>query len=64
MIGKTAKESVKHLQTHVKTSRQSFEIDGANLHFFIQIFCGCTSYGISWLSPKAKKEKGLQNSVR
>ena len=27
------KESVKRLQTRVKTSRQSFEIDSANLSF-------------------------------
>ena len=49
-IGKTA-----------KTSRQSFETDSANQSFFIQIICDCTSYGISCLSPKAKKKK--ENSV-
>ena len=59
-IGKTAKES-KRLQSRVKTSRQSFETDSANLSFFIQIICDCTSYGISCLSPKAKKKK--ENSV-
>ena len=42
-IGKTAKESVKRLQSRVKTSRQSFETDSANLSFFIQIICDCTN---------------------
>ena len=60
-IGKTATESVKRLQSRVKTSRQSFETDSANLSFFIQIICDCTSYGISCLSSKAKKKK--ENSV-
>ena len=41
----------------VKTSRQSFETDSANQYFFIQIFCACTSYGISSLSPKATEKK-------
>ena len=29
-----------------ETSRYSFKTDIANLSFFIQIFCACTSYGI------------------
>ena len=52
------KDSMKCLKAPcVKTSRQSFETDSASQSFFIQIFCACTSYGISSLSPKATEKK-------
>ena len=59
----TAKESVKLLQSHVKTSLQSFKTDSANLSFFKQILCACMSYGISYLSPKAKNKKEVCKTV-
>ena len=46
-----------------KTSRQSFETDSANLYFYKQIFCACTSYGISCSRPKAKKKRGVCKTV-
>ena len=59
----SVKESGKRLQARVKTSRQSFETDSANLSLFIQIFCACMSYGISCLSPKAKNKKEVCKAV-